>query len=206
MIKYLQEENRILRARLPTRITLSAGERNRLVKHGTALGELIAVVSYSTLTRWAAGVGGQKIVQPAATRKPDRPRTAPDIRKLVAKLATENGWGYTRILGELKKLGVTAVSRFAVANVLKAEDIDPGPGLAKARGPISSDGTQPRCRRATWSPSAASPRAGSSICTSCSSFMLVPAGSSLTRRLPNQTRRGLHSGLAMRPCRYPTGT
>ena len=31
-------------------------------------------------------------------------RTTDDIRELVLKLARENDWGYTRILGELRKL------------------------------------------------------------------------------------------------------
>jgi len=28
-----------------------------------------------------------------------------DLRELIPKLARETGWGYTRIMGELKKLG-----------------------------------------------------------------------------------------------------
>ena len=38
--------------------------------------------------------------------KQGRRRTPEEIRKLVLKLARENEWGYTRILGELKKLGM----------------------------------------------------------------------------------------------------
>ncbi|MBM3983658.1 MAG: helix-turn-helix domain-containing protein [Planctomycetes bacterium] len=60
-------------------------------------------------------------------REPGRPKTAEEVRALVLKLATENGWGYTRVLGELKNLGVAGVSRTTVKNILKTADIDPGP-------------------------------------------------------------------------------
>ncbi len=42
-------------------------------------------------------------------------------------LAKDNGWGYTRILGELRKLGIKAVSRNTVKNILKRYGYDPGP-------------------------------------------------------------------------------
>jgi putative transposase len=42
-------------------------------------------------------------------------------------LARENGWGYTRILGEINKLGVRSVARSTVKNILKENGLDPGP-------------------------------------------------------------------------------
>jgi len=33
-------------------------------------------------------------------------RAKEEIRELILKLARETGWGYTRIVGELKKLGL----------------------------------------------------------------------------------------------------
>jgi putative transposase len=56
-----------------------------------------------------------------------RPRTDEEIREIIVRLAKENGWGYTRILGELKKLGIRRVSRSTVINVLKQHGLDPGP-------------------------------------------------------------------------------
>ena len=42
-------------------------------------------------------------------------------------MARETGWGYTRILGELKKLGIRSVSRSTVRNILREGGFDPGP-------------------------------------------------------------------------------
>lgn len=39
--------------------------------------------------------------------KRGRPKTKEEIRELVLKMARENDSGYTRIMGELKKLGIT---------------------------------------------------------------------------------------------------
>ena len=58
-VQYLKEENRILRDKLPKRITVSAGERRRLIKFGSGLGavinELITIVTPRTFARWLSG-------------------------------------------------------------------------------------------------------------------------------------------------------
>ena len=61
------------------------------------------------------------------TPRPGRPRTPEDIRELVLRIARETGWGYTRILGELKKLGIHNVGKTTVRNILKGAGLDPGP-------------------------------------------------------------------------------
>jgi len=137
-IEYLKEENRILREKLPDRITVTNRERARLLKLGkkigSALKDLISIVSYRTFTRWAASdsekADADKPAAKKSTRKPGRPKTAEEIRALVIKLAKENEWGYTRVLGELKKLGVR-VSRSTVINILKEAGLDPGPKRGK---------------------------------------------------------------------------
>src|SRR5262249_38857553 len=53
--------------------------------------------------------------------------TAPDIEALVLKLARENDWGYSRILGELRKLGVRKICRTTVLNILRDHGLNPGP-------------------------------------------------------------------------------
>jgi putative transposase len=59
--------------------------------------------------------------------KVGRQRTDAQIEKLIVKLATETAWGYTRILGELKKLGIKSISRNTVKNILMRLGLDPGP-------------------------------------------------------------------------------
>ena len=56
-----------------------------------------------------------------------RPRTAGEIRDLILRLAQENTWGYTRILAELRKLGIMAVSRTTVRNMLAEAGLPPTP-------------------------------------------------------------------------------
>jgi putative transposase len=132
-VEYLKEENRILRAKLPKQLTLTAREKARLIKYGAAVGSaikhLVTIVSYRTFCRWTAAVAGPPLnkKRAATIRKPGRPRTPEELRQLVVRLANENGWGYTRVLGELKKLGVRTVSRSTVVNILRDEGLDPGP-------------------------------------------------------------------------------
>ena len=54
-----------------------------------------------------------------------RPKKLPDLRKLVLKIGRETGWGYTRVLGEIKKLTSQKISRQSVANILREAGLDP---------------------------------------------------------------------------------
>jgi len=56
-----------------------------------------------------------------------RRRTPQDICALVIRIARETGWGYTRILGELRKLYAIKISRTTVKNILQAHGIEPAP-------------------------------------------------------------------------------
>jgi len=127
-VLFLKAENAMLRKRLPRRITPERRERDRLLRLGTPLGvmlkELVSIVTYRTFLRWKSGANGKrrtKCVNRHPTRKPE------DIRLLVIKIGRETGWGLTRIVGELKKLGVPKISRSTVKNILVAEGLDPGP-------------------------------------------------------------------------------
>ncbi|RPI61145.1 MAG: integrase [Planctomycetaceae bacterium] len=125
-VRYLKEENRILRSKLPRVIPVTASERRRLIKFGTAVGvaikHLIGIVSYRTFCRWVSQKKSHR-----KTGKRGRPRTTDDLRRIILRLAAENCWGYTRIVGELKKLGIRNVSRSTVINILKVNGFDPGP-------------------------------------------------------------------------------
>ena len=129
-VQFLREENRMLRGRLPERITVTLQERRRLIKYGKGLGpairELLSIVSPRTFARWLSGEGELQKRSRPPLRKPGRPKTAEEIRMLVARMAKETGWGYTRILGELKKLGIT-LARSTVVAILKEHGLDPGP-------------------------------------------------------------------------------
>jgi len=130
-IQYLKAENAILRSKLPKRITVTPAERARLVKLGSKvrkfIGELISIVSPRTFLRWVAESKKETKASDKPKRKPGRPRTPQEISELILRLARENHWGYTRILGELKKLGIKSVSKSTVRNILKAASLEPGP-------------------------------------------------------------------------------
>jgi putative transposase len=125
MVSYLKEENRILRARLPEHINTTPRERERLLRFGRNLGKaiysVVTIVSPSTFLRWL------REERKAKPRRRGRPRTAEDLRKLILRMARENDWGYTRIMGELKKLRITPPSRNTVKRILKKAGLEPGP-------------------------------------------------------------------------------
>ena len=132
MVEYLQAENKILRSKLPRVIQVTPGERRRLLRLGQKLGSaiqhLITIVHPRTFARWLQE--DQALARERRCRqmkrKPGRPMTAQQSRKLVLRIADATGWGYTRILGELKKLRVR-LSRSTVKNILIAAGYDPGP-------------------------------------------------------------------------------
>lgn len=126
-VQFLKEENKILRARIPGQVHTKPEERNRLIEFGKALGraveELITIVSASTFYRWCRDEkSGKKPPNPKGGQR--KPR---EIRELVLEIAKITGFGYTRIIGELRKLGIKGVSRQTVRNILKEEGINPAP-------------------------------------------------------------------------------
>jgi putative transposase len=50
-----------------------------------------------------------------------------ELRELVIEIAKTTGFCYTRIIGELRKLGIKNISRQTVRNILKEAEIQPGP-------------------------------------------------------------------------------
>ena len=69
-------------------------------------------------------------------RRPGRPALPKETMELICRLARENPrWGYLRIVGELKKLGVT-VSKTSVATVLRRHGLPPAP---RREGPTWSE-------------------------------------------------------------------
>jgi putative transposase len=126
-VEYLKAENEMLRKRVPRkRIFLKADERAKLLKLGIGLGpairHLITIVDYSTFRRWVRKEAPQNV----KPRK-GRPRITLVIREVILQIAKDTGWGYSRILGELRKLGLGKISRQSVKNILVENGLDPGP-------------------------------------------------------------------------------
>jgi hypothetical protein len=82
-----------------------------------------------TLLRWHRGLVARRWTYPH--RRPGRPPLARPRRELIVRLARENPhWGYQRIAGELKSLGL-AVSPTTVRKVLVRAGVPPAPERAR---------------------------------------------------------------------------
>jgi len=89
------------------------------------------LVTPETLLRWHRHLVRRKWTQP---RSPGRPPLPPATIELIVRMARENPrWGYQRIQGELRKLGI-AVSATSVRTVLRAHRLPPAPRRLRAPG------------------------------------------------------------------------
>jgi transposase InsO family protein len=106
------------------------------------------IVTPATIVRWHRDLVKRCWTQPRRHRTNSR-RAAPELRRLVLRLATENSsWGYRRIHGELAKLGYQ-IAASTVWSILKQAGIDPAPRRdgpswrqflrVQARGILSTD-------------------------------------------------------------------
>jgi putative transposase len=86
------------------------------------------LVTPETILRWHRALVRCRWTYPH--RRPGRPPLPQQTVELIVRLARENSrWGYLRIVGELKKLGM-AVSKGSVANVLRRHGLQPAPRRA----------------------------------------------------------------------------
>ena len=85
----------------------------------------VFLVRPETLLRWHRRLVAHHWTYPR--RSPGRPPIEREVRELIVQLARENpSWGYARIVGELRKLGID-VSATLVRNVLADAGLPPAP-------------------------------------------------------------------------------
>ena len=85
----------------------------------------VFLVRPETLLRWHRGLVARHWTYPH--HGPGRPPVGGEVRELIVRLARENtSWGYVRIVGELRKLGID-VSATLVRNVLADAGLPPAP-------------------------------------------------------------------------------
>lgn len=130
-VQFLKAENEVLRARIKGPVKVTKAERSRLVRLGASLGKaigsVVTIVSPKTFLKWVREARKKPKRRRSAKKMPGRPRTPEQVRAIVLRIARETGFGYTRILGELKNLGIRSVSRSTVVNILKENGLPTGP-------------------------------------------------------------------------------
>ena len=132
MIEYLKEENNVLREKLGTkRLLLNDDQRRRLAVLARklsrqALEQVCQAFSPDTLIRWHRDLIACKY-DGTPRRGLGRPQISDALRAAIIKIAKGNrDWGYTRIRGQLKYMGLNA-SIATIGNVLKKAGLEPQP-------------------------------------------------------------------------------
>ncbi|TWT84559.1 Integrase core domain protein [Planctomycetes bacterium CA13] len=93
----------------------------------------MSIASYSTFRRWVrrqeegALTATKKQKVKKSNRKPGRPKTPEDIRDTIIRNRKETGFGYTKILQELRRMGVH-ISRQTVKNGIVEAGFPTTPG------------------------------------------------------------------------------
>jgi hypothetical protein len=122
-IAYLLAENAVYKEHfVGKRLRLTDAQRRKLAVKGKAVGrkELARIATIGTpdtILRWYRRLVAKKY-DGSSKRGPGRPRIQVDVAALIVRMANENsGWGYTRIRGALKVLGMQ-VGRTTIQRVL----------------------------------------------------------------------------------------
>lgn len=126
-IRFLKAQVEILRRKLGgNRVIPSPEDRARLLAIGQELNhsvaDVVGIVTPQTYSRWV-----QELRTGRKPKRVGRPKIARNVRELVVRLAKDNaGWGYRRIIGELRKLRLR-LGRSSVRRILRDEGLTPSP-------------------------------------------------------------------------------
>jgi putative transposase len=126
-IRFLKAQVEILRRKLGgNRVIPSPDDRARLLALGQELdhnvADVIGIVTPQTYCRWV-----EELREGRKAKRVGRPKVARNLREIVVRLARQNdGWGYRRIVGELRKLRLR-LGRSSVRRILKEEGLTPSP-------------------------------------------------------------------------------
>jgi putative transposase len=136
-LEYLRAENRVLRARLgPRRLRFTDPERRLLAERGKALGrkllaEVASLATPETILRWYRERVAAKYDGSCGRGVPGRRRSRNDKVRQLLTMARENpSWGYTRLRGALKNLGLD-LGRSTIQCILKEQGLEPAPVRGK---------------------------------------------------------------------------
>ncbi len=130
--EYLRLENKILKSKIAGRICFTDDERRSLVNAALAMGRklmesVVNIVKPATILAWQRRLEKEKWdYSEKRKRRPGRPKTPASVEALICQLARENIWGYKKIQGKLKKLGIE-ISKTSVANILRRNGLPPSP-------------------------------------------------------------------------------
>lgn len=88
---------------------------------GPAISELISIVTPGTFYRW------RREAKKGKPKKRGSNGKSQVLRELVLRIARDTGFGYTKIIKELRTLGISRICRQTVKNICKEEGVEPSP-------------------------------------------------------------------------------
>jgi hypothetical protein len=133
-IDYLLAENRVLRERLePKRLRFTDAERRLLAEKAKPVGrkvleDIALLASPDTLLRWYRRLVAAKYDGSSKRRSSTNipPARSDAVAQLVTMARENPSWGYTRLHGALRNLGLE-LGRSTIARILRRHGIEPAP-------------------------------------------------------------------------------
>lgn len=129
-LQLLQAQIRMLRSRIDvSRIVPTPQEKAELLRLGAMadhdIGDVMHIVQPETYRKWV-----RQSKRGVVFKRAGRPRIPMATVNLVLRMAEENvRWGYRRIVGEFKKLGIR-IGSSTVKKILKGSGVHPAPDKA----------------------------------------------------------------------------